>query len=203
MIKISILLLSLLLASPCFAQDQLAMNVGVVGGGVPTVAGCDPINNEVGYRNVGADDQAIIGGYSYVYRAQADCTGNLKAGYVYHVNGTLGSVKICIYTSDNAILANDTARVLVGCSGSIATCDDATWCTTDFSGSHAVTDLAYYWVAIFTTATVNWGCKRSGTSTMYWYSDAGVWYASPPDPLPSADWSSGAYGVISYFGSIQ
>jgi len=163
---------------------------------------CDVATNEVGNRTLESTDQAISADYAYVFRSQADCSGALSAAYIYHdTSGPQCSVKIAVYTSNNADISLDTALDLVDNTSNI-TMDSVDWETGVTTSTGYVTQNDWYWIAIFAEEScAATDLKRGSTGTLYYRTTSG-YYSSVPSSLSQSGWSSAALAPVSVYVTI-
>lgn len=166
-------------------------------------AGCSASTEEVGDRTQEATSQSISTDYAYVFRVQADCSGNLNTAYIYHNDTNVSSVKIAIYNSTQAALSDEGINATLVEVSSAITTDAATgWKSVAMAGTEPVVAGNWYWIAIFKQlGGNNFITVRNSTATLYYKTTSG-YYATPPDPLPAAGWSTAAVAPVSAYVSI-
>lgn len=170
-------------------------------------SGCNPASNEIGNRDVEANASAQGADSIWMFRLQADCTGDLDQAYFYSTqDATNGILKICIYNStDTTPVTDSAADSLVECSPEITTTEGVGWeSPATFASGEGVVSGNWYWFVFLTSsfsATLN--SVKANETTIYYDLSAGI-YASPPASLNGISFDNEAsYGDLSAYATIK
>ncbi len=177
------------------------MGLGIVGGGVPGVTGCNPTTNEVGPRETFSTSAALSSEAEYLFAASADCTGTLGTAHFYHNSTTQSEVKICVYNKLSS--EPTTSDTLVGCSNAIDLGTTTGDKTGSMTGTYNVTNEASYYVTIFISTTANADTFRNASTTVWYKTGCTGCYASPPGTLNNSMSSASNWGDIMAYITIQ
>lgn len=191
------------LCGECFAGSPVQ---GVIARRNVAVS-CDPALAYVGNKDTdGAAQLYSVANRAYVYAVTANCSSNLKNGYLNITTAVAGGhVNVCVYTR-----ANDDAPPTVTSTDAKVNCttvvtDSTGWATAAFSGGGSITSGGKYWIltspdATATTGTV--GIDRKSISSSYYLK--AVTYGSEPATLGTG-WTEQATtaAVVAGYGSIE
>lgn len=194
-----LILLILLLASPCLAAEpiQLARMNPYVAASAGGAAACTPgapgsDGAQIGITTSGGTNR----GYNtadalYCNLYQANCTGTIGTAYAYHYDTTIESIKMSVYSTTDTNPANaPTNGSLVGSTGAIAS-SSAEWADGATSGG-SVTNGNYYWLCLHTPPTSGtWAAKDTTGLTRHIIPSAGS-YATIPTTIPAAATCTGS-----------
>ena len=189
-----IIVLILLLSSPCFALTAAGKFMGVMGSG-----GGGGATGYIGTNTQGGSSQSVGADWGIANAVTASVSGTLGTAYVYYTGNDSGrNLMICVYTKTSSNPA--VADTKVGCTGAITSGGASGWKSGSITGS--VTNGNDYWITVFASTDGAWQDIATGTSAGFYYAGSTGFYASPPNSDISAIYNTGSKYPISAYVTI-
>jgi hypothetical protein len=156
---LTLIIITLLLATPCFAgSGSVAITLsGTAGGGSS--------KGKVGDSTQESTGGTATAGYVLVWRSQASASGSLNTAYLYHADTTAAAAKLIIFNS--AATTPQSADSLLSASSEINGSTSTGWKSASTTGT--VTSGSWYWVGyIIPSSYSNWSMVCNSTISMFY-----------------------------------